>query len=214
MDKSNCFGKPIKPLYAGIMTLIIGILFLTAWILFISATANPEDNFGGKVEAYNITINLYRSYSKKKKTYSYSYKPTYHFRVSNGNNTTTEYSCKSTTSTVAYPVITEKTVYYNPENPKECMTEFDISTPFWLYILLTIAIILILGGICTVYRELVHRRSLESGSVNYTSPVPNNNDHNPDFPVYNNNCNTPAYNYPNTNNMDNSTGYNSYSING
>ena len=208
-----CFEKSNKKILSGSLAIIVGSLILIAIIFIIFCLSDQEDNYTARAEAYNITVSKYL-YSKKKGKKIYMYNPTYHFRVSNGNNTTTEYSCKSTTSTVAYPVITEKTVYYNPQNPKECMTEFDISTPFWLYILLSIAIILILGGICTIYRELCKSRSLESGSVNYTSPVPNNNDFNPDFPAYNNNCNTPAYNYPNTNNMDNSTGYNSYSING
>ena len=197
---------------SGILSIIVGSLILIAIIFIIFCLSDQEDSYTARAEAYNITVSKYL-YSKKKGKKQYMYNPTYHFRVSNGNNTT-EYSCKSSTSSTTYPDQNKKTVYYNPENPNECKTEFDIDPTFIFYFLLIIPILFILGGIFLIYREIRYIRSLESGSVNYTYPIPNNNGYNPDFPVYNNNCNTPAYNYPNTNNMDNSNGYNSYSING
>ena len=74
---------------------------------------------------------------------------------------------------------------------------------------------MLISGIFFIYREIRYICSVETGSkINYSSPVSNNNDYNPNTPVYNNNYNnTPVYNDPNSNNIDNPGGYDSYSIN-
>ena len=204
----TCCRNVNKNLYTGIMTFISGLLVLAIFILIIVSYSNKENNYKGRAEAYQIDVNR----RSKKKNYVYS--PIYHFKILNGN-ITIEYRCYSTSSSSSYPDLTKRTVYYNLENPNECLTEYDLSSTTLLYFLLIVPIIMLISGIFFIYREIRYICSVETGSkINYSSPVSNNNDYNPNTPVYNNNYNnTPAYNDSNSNNIDNPGGYDSYSIN-
>ena len=92
------------------------------------------------------------------------------------------YRCLSQSSSSSYPDKSKNKVYYNIDNPNECLTECDLSSVTIFYFLLILPIIGLVFPIFYVYKERKTICSEESDlNNNYTAPDSNN---------YNNTLNT------------------------
>ena len=160
-------------------------------IYIIVSTSNKKNKYKGETDADRIEVKEYKDSDG-----TYMYRPIYYFRALNGT-TLSNYICVSSSSSSSYPDLSKKKVYYNLENPNECLTEYDASTAFIIYFFLIIPLACIIVGIVMIIKQIKVMNYIESGANNdYSGQNSNNNNYNynPNTPVYNN-YNAPIYNY-------------------
>lgn len=87
---------------------IIGI-----WGIFFTKEAS---DFDSKTQAYHIEVEKDWDYDHGNK-----YKPTFYFKA-NGK----EYQCKVNSYSNQYPTLEKGTIYYQSNNPTDCVTEYEI----------------------------------------------------------------------------------------
>lgn len=137
----NINTKNIKKGYNSfLLLLVIGFLFLAVFGRILISNYIKLKNLDSKIISNRVNVESYESDN------STMYSPTYYYIV-NGES----YSCKSNTSTSNYPKTSNVIVYYNSNNPTDCMTEYSKNSnsslilimilPLFMIILATINII-------------------------------------------------------------------------
>lgn len=119
-----------------IIFLVIGLLFASIGIGFFISSINKANKMDSEVEAYDVQIT--EEYDSED---GYMYSPIHYYTVDG-----VDYVCDSNSSSGSITdSMNDKTVYYNSNNPSECMTDFSKSTNNLISIIFTI-----LGGIFAV----------------------------------------------------------------
>lgn len=181
-----------KRLVVGILIsaffFIIGLITLAIILSYIITFTYPKIKYKGQTDAYKIDV---KGYYDSDDVYMYS--TIYYFKVLKG---TIEYNyiCESLTTSSSYPDLSKKKVYYNEENPKECLTEFDANLPIIIYLILIVPFSFMTVGIFLFIQQIKYMKSLKSGVNNdYSGQNSINNNYNTNTGDYN------SYNTPGSN---------------
>lgn len=118
------------------IAVIIVILFFGAIGIYLTFFKSNTNRFDSKVKAYKIDPNLVEG-DRFDEDSSDAYYPIYYFKV-NGK----EYKCESSSGSSFKPNVKKNMVYYNSDNPKDCLNEIEKNSSKFVGILfLAIAII-------------------------------------------------------------------------
>ena len=131
------------------------------------------------------------------------YRPKYYFIVANKT-----YICRPSGSESIRPDHSKDLVYYDPENPNDCLTEYETNLPLFCYFFILLPVIFILIGICFMTGKCDNKNNNNDNYTNVEtnntsdniSPTSGRNDFN-DNRNYNNR-NTSDYSYRSDNNIN------------
>ena len=130
----------------GLLIIIVGLLFAGAGAFLIIRTNNKLKDLDGVTEATEINENCQEEMDTDgNKTICH---PIYTYEVDG-----ITYQCKSTDAGASSVNTKKDKVFYNTKNPDKCMTEFEKSSSWFLYIFIVIGIILIGVGIINLFKE-------------------------------------------------------------
>lgn len=130
IDKKN-FKKKRKP---GIIIVIIGIIVIGICGFVLFSAESQKSKMDRETTATDFTEDGYYDDDG-----NYMYTPTFFYTVKGE-----QYSCKSRVSSSSIPS-ENTTIYYNSKNPSECLSSYELSGNWMLYIFLG------LGGIILVW---------------------------------------------------------------
>ena len=102
----------------GSIVVFIVVLLFGAIGIYLTFFESNTDKYDSKVRAYKIDSN-YRKGSDD----DYLYYPTYYYKV-NGK----DYKCESSAGSDIQPNKKKNMVYYDSDNPKHCLTEYEKNT--------------------------------------------------------------------------------------
>ena len=130
----------------GLLIIIVGLLFAGAGAFLIIRTNNKLKDLDGVTNATEINENCQEEMDTDgNKTICH---PIYTYEVDG-----ITYQCKSTDAGASSVNTKKDKVFYNTKNPDKCMTEFEKSSSWFLYIFIVIGIILIGVGIINLFKE-------------------------------------------------------------
>ncbi len=127
--------KKGKNVFYGFVAVGLLFLIILGGALFYNYT--KLKSLDSKIISTNVEV---KSYEDDEGTTTYS--PVYYYEVDGK-----EYACDSNSYSSINPGTSNKTVYYNSNNPSSCMTEFSKSTNTILLIAMLIPILSIVVGI-------------------------------------------------------------------
>lgn len=119
------YKKYHKELIFGFILLIIGILFLSLYMSYVFKGAFKKLFLNEKVESINIDVN------KMVTDDGILYSPVYEFKVNN-----MVYYCDVENASKIKPNKKELLVYYDSNNPNNCVNEYEASPSIYSYIIL------------------------------------------------------------------------------
>ena len=120
----------------GLVFLFVGIIFLVIFGALLFGPIIKKLSLDGEVEAYNIEIN-----SHVDSEGSTMYSPIYYYSVDGVN-----YTCSSSMSSSFKPKENERTVWYDVNNPSNCVSEYDGEINLFVMLFLIIPVIAIYIG--------------------------------------------------------------------
>lgn len=120
--------------------LVFGIVFFLILGAVLISNYNRLNSLDSTTTSTNVVI---KSHIDDNGTTMYS--PVYYYQVDG-----IEYSCSSNSSSSINPGTSNKTVYYNSNNPSNCMTEYSKSSNSFLLIFLLIPIVFMIIGIINI----------------------------------------------------------------
>lgn len=130
----------------GLLIIIVGLLFAGAGAFLIIRTNNKLKDLDGVTNATEINENCQEEMDTDgNKTICH---PIYTYEVDG-----ITYQCKSTDAGASSVNTKKDKVFYNTKNPDKCMTEFEKSSSWFLYIFIVIGVILIGVGIINLFKE-------------------------------------------------------------
>ena len=130
----------------GLLIIIVGLLFAGAGAFLIIRTNNKLKDLDGVTNATEINENCQEEMDTDgNKTICH---PIYTYEVDG-----ITYQCKSTDAGASSVNTKKDKVFYDTKNPDKCMTEFEKSSSWFLYIFIVIGIILIGVGIINLFKE-------------------------------------------------------------
>lgn len=131
------FKNSKKGYIFGFIFFIIGLI-ITICFLFVSITTmNKKGKFDSSVRSTKIEYTV-----KKNDEGTTMYSPVYHFKVDGIN-----YTCKSGYSSSSKSSKSDGLVYYNKNNPNDCMTQYDSKSSNMFFIFSFIPLIFVIIGI-------------------------------------------------------------------
>ncbi len=130
----------------GLLIIIVGLLFAGAGAFLIIRTNNKLKDLDGITKATEINENCQEEMDTDgNKTICH---PIYTYEVDG-----VTYQCKSNDAGASSVNTKKNKVFYDTKNPDKCMTEFEKSSSWFLYIFIVIGIILIGVGIINLFKE-------------------------------------------------------------
>ena len=178
-----------------------GSIIFIVFFFFLFYPLIKKNKYKGQTHAYLIEDDKYDDSEG-----GTMYCPKYYFIVANKT-----YICRPSGSESIRPDHSKDLVYYDPENPNDCLTEYETNRPIFQYFLILIPVPFIFIGIYFMIKNIIECCS-KNNNNNYTNvetnntsdttpnPTPGKNDFNDDANY--NNCNTSDYNYQNPNNIN------------
>lgn len=145
------YKKYNKELIIGFILLIVGILFLSLYMSYVFNGAFRKLFLDKKIEATFIDEN------RIKKDNSYLYSPVYTFMV---NDKT--YYCSVLKSSKIKPNKKEFLVFYDSDNPNNCVTEYEATPTIYSYIVLFFPMFSISLGLFAIVLSLKDIKKLHS----------------------------------------------------
>ena len=130
----------------GLLIIIVGLLFAGAGAFLIIRTSNKLKDLDGVTNATEINENCQEEHDSD--GYKTICHPIYTYEVDG-----ITYQCKSTDAGASSVNTKKDKVFYDTKNPDKCMTEFEKSSSWFLYIFIVIGIILIGVGIINLFKE-------------------------------------------------------------
>ena len=130
------------------LCLVLGFMLILTVIAFNIYFFYPlfkKYNYKKQANAYQIIV-IVKNDTEGDKEYC----PIYYFNISN-----VTYECKSNYESTKYPDTSKNLVYYNPLNPKDCLTQFDADKFLFNQIFNLLGSIIIIGvGISIIVRSV------------------------------------------------------------
>ena len=130
----------------GLLVIIVGLLFAGAGVFVIIRTNNKFKELDGVTKATEIEKNCEEENdSDSTKTVCH---PIYTYEVDG-----VTYQCKSTDAGSSSVNTSKNKVFYDTKNPDKCMTEFEKSSSWFLYIFIVLGILLIGLGFVNLIKK-------------------------------------------------------------
>ena len=130
----------------SIIIIIIGIVFAGSGVLIMIRNNNKIKTLDGVTKAIRIENNCEEEQDEDGD--KVQCKPVYTYEV-DGHT----YQCKSETSGSQTPTATQNKVHYDTKDPEKCMTDYDQSTGWLLYVVIAVGILLVVLGIFNFFKK-------------------------------------------------------------
>ena len=130
----------------GILIIIVGLLFAGAGVFILMRNNNKLKTLDGVTTATNINENCDVEHDTDgDKTICH---PIYTFEVE-GN----VYECKSENAGASSVNTHKNKVFYDTKDPAKCMTEFEKSSGWFLYVIIAVGVLLVGFGIYSFFKK-------------------------------------------------------------
>ena len=129
----------------GLLVIIVGLIFVGAGVFLIIRTNNKLKGLDGVTKATEINENCQEEMDTDgNKTICH---PIYTYEVDG-----VTYQCKSNDAGASSVNTKKNKVFYDTKNPDKCMTEFEKSTGWFLYIIIAVGVLVVGLGIVNIIK--------------------------------------------------------------
>ncbi len=130
----------------GLLIILVGALFVGAGVFILMRNENKLKNLDGVTKAKDINENCEVEHDTDgDKTICH---PIYTFEVE-GNT----YECKSENAGGSSVNTAKNKVFYDTKDPENCMTEFEKSSGWLLYVIIAVGVLLVGFGIYNFFKK-------------------------------------------------------------
>ena len=131
---------------SGIIIIVVGLLFVGAGIFIKVRTDNKLKELDGVTKATEIDENCSEEVdSEGNKTVCH---PIYTFEVDG-----TTYQCKSESTGGTIVNKNKNKVFYDTKDPENCMTEFEKSSSWFVYLIIAVGVLVVGLGIYNFFKK-------------------------------------------------------------
>ena len=123
----------------GFFFTVVGLFFFIILFFLFIYPSIEKNSYEGQTSAFKIEDGSYNVSNNK----IIMYRPIYYFNVSN-----ITYECESNETSSLRPDNSSNLVFYDPSNPNDCLTEYEIKSSFYVYFFFFIPLVPIIVGIC------------------------------------------------------------------